>query len=357
MRDEWDVSVNICSYNRHRMLQDALERVLSQDLEDGTRYEVIVVDNNSTDRTKEVVEGFIARGHTNLRYVFERRQGLSHARNAAVPAARSPILAFTDDDVRVTRDWVATIKRTLDNHPEVDCIGGRILPDWPSTPPSWLTREHWAPLALVDYGDQPFYVNARHQLCLCTANMAIRKDALERIGSFQPALQRVENQVGSMEDHELLVRLWTARRQGLYVPDLVVAADVGADRLSKKYHRLWHLGHGHFYALARLEEMERSRTGWLFDLPAHMYRQAGLDALSWLGNAVRGNLVRAFTYEVRLLFFAGFFARRYKDFIGRGDRSQLGELGRFAQSLVRRLVHGRSGRPEFSDAQSPPPTP
>ena len=151
-------SVNICTYNRCRMLREALESVLSQRVHDGGRYEVIVVDNNSTDETRQVVESFIARGHANLRYVFEGRQGLSYARNAAVSAARSPILAFTDDDVRVKPDWVATIKRTLDDHPEVDCVGGKVLPRWTFAPPSWLTREHWAPLALVDYGDQPFYV-------------------------------------------------------------------------------------------------------------------------------------------------------------------------------------------------------
>ena len=193
---EPDVSVNICTYNRCGILSEALEGVLSQQIRDGKRYEVIVVDNNSTDETRQVVESFVARGHENLRYVFEGRQGLSHARNAAVSAARSPILAFTDDDVRVKPDWVATIKRMLDNHPEVDCVGGKVLPHWTFAPPSWLTSEHWAPLALVDYGDQPFYVNAGNQLCLLTANMAIRKDALERIGGFQPALQRVQNRVG-----------------------------------------------------------------------------------------------------------------------------------------------------------------
>ena len=312
---ELDVSVNICTYNRCGMLSEALESVLAQEIHDGGRYEVIVVDNNSTDETRQVVESFVARGHENLRYVFEGRQGLSYARNAAVSAARSPILAFTDDDVRVKPDWVATIKRMLDNHPEVDCVGGKVLPHWTFAPPSWLTSEQWAPLALVDYGDQPFYVNAGHQLCLITANMAIRRDALERIGGFQPALQRIQNRVGSMEDHELLVRLWKTDRQGLYTPELVVTAGVASDRLSKKYHRRWRMGHGYFHAMARLEEMERSQRGRLFDVPAHMYRRAALDVLGWLGGLARGNLTRAFAYEVRLWFFAGFFSRRYQDFM------------------------------------------
>jgi glycosyltransferase involved in cell wall biosynthesis len=310
---EWHVSVNVCTYNRHRLLREALEGLLAQQLDDAIRYEVIVVDNNSTDETRQVVDEFIGRGHDRLRYVFEQQQGLSYARNAAVEASRAPIVAFTDDDVRVPPTWVQTIKRTLDRHPEVDCVGGKIMPLWPAPPPVWLTERHWAPLAIVDYGDLPFYVSTHKRLCLLTANMAIRKEVLEGIGRFRPELQRVQNRVGSMEDHELLMRLWKSQRQGMYVPELVVAAHIEIDRLAKAYHRRWHFGHGYFYAVARLEEMERSKLGCFIGVPAHLYRQAALDAARWLGSVVRGRLNRAFDYEVALRFFAGFLRRRYTD--------------------------------------------
>jgi len=310
---ELHVSVNVCTYNRHRLLRHALESLLAQQLDDTVRYEIIVVDNNSTDETRQVVDEFIGRGHQHLRYVFEQRQGLSYARNAAVEAARAPILAFTDDDVRVAPTWVQTIKRSLDHHPEVDCVGGKIVPRWPAPPPVWLTERHWGPLAIVDYGDQPFYVSMENQLCLLTANMAIRKEVLEGIGRFQPQLQRVQNRVGSMEDHELLIRLWKGQRQGMYVPELVVAADITMDRLDKTYHRRWHFGHGYFYAIARLEHMERSQLGRFFGVPAHLYKRAALDAAQWLGSVVRGNLDRAFDHEMALRFFAGFLRRRYSD--------------------------------------------
>jgi hypothetical protein len=143
--------------------------------------------------------------------------------------------------------------------------------------------------------------------------MAIRKDVLEGIGRFRPQLQRVRNRIGSMEDHELLIRLWNVQRQGMYIPELVAASEVAADRLSKEYHRRWHFGHGYFYAVARLEDMERSRIGSFIGVPAHLYKRAALDAARWLGNMVRGNLDRAFDYEVALQFFAGFLRRRYKD--------------------------------------------
>ena len=92
-----EVSVVLSTYNRCHILPDALESLLAQ--EGGVSYEIILVDNNSTDRTREVVESFIARGATNLTYVFEGRQGLSYGWNSGIAHARAPVIAFTDDDV------------------------------------------------------------------------------------------------------------------------------------------------------------------------------------------------------------------------------------------------------------------
>jgi glycosyltransferase involved in cell wall biosynthesis len=347
--DHWDVSVSICTYNRCNALRDALESVLSQQ-SDGIRYEVIVVDNNSTDETRAVVEGFL-REHTNLRYIFERRQGLSYARNTAVSDARGPLLAFTDDDVRVAPDWVATVKRVFDNQPEVAWIGGKVLPRWPFPPPSWLTREQWSPLAIVNHGDQPIYTSRQHQLCLIGANLAVRKDVLDQFGGFQPDLQRVRDSIGSMEDHELQLRLWNANLQGLYVPELVVISDVSADRLLKTYHRRWHFGHGRFHSAARIEEFEHSNVGWLFGVSSHLYRSALRDALGWLGCVIVGDFTRAFTYETKLRFFAGFWSGRHKAFVEEGHRGHLSEVVRFAWLVMQRLIRGGSAGSTSHDAR------
>ena len=135
MAKEFEITVIISTYNRSEMLAGAIESVLEQESE-GVSYEVIVVDNNSSDRTREVVEGYIERGQENLRYVFEGRQGVSYARNTGIAEARAEIIAFADDDVRVAKDWVAKIKRAFDLHPEIDCIGGKVLPEWKSDPAS-----------------------------------------------------------------------------------------------------------------------------------------------------------------------------------------------------------------------------
>jgi glycosyltransferase involved in cell wall biosynthesis len=314
--DRPDVSVVLSTYNRAHVLPGALESLLDQD-HDHARYEVIAVDNNSTDDTRQHIESFCARA-ANFRCVFEPKQGLSHARNAGILAARAPVVAFTDDDVRVPRNWVSTIARLFADHPEAACVGGRVLPNWSGPWPSWLTREHWSPLALLDYGDTPFHVNSKRRLCLIGANSAYRREVFEQIGMFAPYVQTLGREVGT-EDHELLLRLWRAGGQGLYWPELTIVSDLAPERMQRRYHRRWHRRAGRFAALMREEDFEQTRVGRLLGMPAHLYRQAAIDLVASVGRLVRGDLARAFTHEVGLWFFLGFFKARWQEsFSSRG---------------------------------------
>jgi glycosyltransferase involved in cell wall biosynthesis len=305
------VSVVLPTYNRSPSLRRTLASVLRQHAPT-RRYEVIVVDNNSSDDTRAEVERVMA-GDVTMRYVMERNQGVSYARNAGIAVARAPILAFVDDDVTVDAEWIETICRTFEQHPDVDCIGGRVLPEWEASPPAWLTRDHWAPVALLDLGETARSINAENRLCLLTANMACRREIFERVGLFRTELQRVHDGIGSMEDHEWLLRFWAAGGQGLYVPQLSAVTDVPLRRMTRRYHRRWHSGHGHYFALVREQEFEASKVGRLFDVPAHAYRTALSDGVSWLGKFVRGDMAGAFLFETRLRFFAGYFRTRAMD--------------------------------------------
>jgi glycosyltransferase involved in cell wall biosynthesis len=308
------VSVVICTYNRAALLPAAIDDVLAQNDSQTPPLELLVIDNNSTDETRAVVERVAARDER-VRYLRETKQGLSHARNAGIAAARAPLIAFTDDDVRVGPDWLSTIVRTVRAHPGVSVVGGRVLPVWPAPPPPWLTAEHWGPLALVDYGEHPVRVDAGNPLCLVGANLAIVRSAFDLVGGFAADVQRVRDSVGSSEDHEFLLRLFGAGGFGIYDPGIVIHADVQPDRLERAYHRRWHTGHGHFHALMRPEYLERSNTGRLFDVPAHMYRSAARDAAAWARARLRRDDAVAFSREVRLRFFRGFFRTRRRQFL------------------------------------------
>lgn len=235
------ISVVMTTYNRAGLLGDAVRSILAQ--EGAPPYEFIVVDNNSTDDTRELVAG-LAREDARLRYVFEGRQGVSHGRNAGIRAAHAPIVAFTDDDVRARPDWTHVIVRAFAEFPDVDFVGGRVLPRWPAPPPPWLTRDHWSPLALLDLGDQPVRIDPANPRTLVMCNAAFRRAALERVGGFDPCYQHALGAVAACEDHELELRVLRTGGGGLYLPDMVVEADVQVKRLTRAYHRRWHRDHG-----------------------------------------------------------------------------------------------------------------
>ena len=295
------VTIVLCTYDRARMLGAALDRLIAQS-EDSPAYEIILVDNNSSDDTRLVAERYTSSSARPVQYVFEPRQSLVHARNTGIAAARSDIIAFTDDDVCVTEDWVQVIKRTFDAHPEVDGLGGRTLPIWPSDPPAWLTRRHWVgPLALQDYGDEPFTVDASRPLCLAGANCAFRKDVFARLGGFSPEFER-------SEDTEFLLRLWRSGGRALYVPDMKVFAAVQPERLTKRYHREWHSNIGRCNARMQLPERTASDGSVLPEVPPFArlsgvprfaVRQLATEALEWFKASARRSESEAFWHETQ----------------------------------------------------------
>src|SRR5690606_41175507 len=113
------LSVIMCTFHRGALLADAMGSVLAQHDDTTPSFELIVLDNNSTDRTRAIIEGFAA-ADPRVQYGFESRQGLSFARNTGIARARAPLVAFTDDDVRVEPDWVAAVVRAFRDHPHAD---------------------------------------------------------------------------------------------------------------------------------------------------------------------------------------------------------------------------------------------
>jgi glycosyltransferase involved in cell wall biosynthesis len=305
------VSVILPTYRRPHGLRRALASVLDQTFP-ASSYEILVIDNNSPDDTARVIDE-IAREHPGrVRRLFEVRQGVSYARQAGIDQARGEIIAFFDDDVHVARNWLETIVETLEAHPEVQCVGGRVLPEWSVPPPAWLTCDHWSPLGLQDYGDRPLRMSSANPRGLISANLACRAAVLRTVGGFSPALQRVKDGIGSLEDDDWNRRFWKAGGVGLYQPTLVAWTDVPPERLTRKYHRRWHLGHGRFYALLRADEIERSNLGALFGVPAHLYRAAFSDLAGLMRSIVTGREDAAFLHEIRLRFFGGFLGQRVR---------------------------------------------
>jgi glycosyltransferase involved in cell wall biosynthesis len=304
------LSVVLCTYNRASLLADALDALVAQQ-PDTPRFEVIVVDNNSTDETAVVVADTMRR-HRHLRYIFEPRQGLASARNAGIEAAVAPLVSFTDDDVRVARNWVAAIVAAFAEFPGAEWLGGKVVPQWPTAPPAWLERTSHAPLALVDHGDEAFPVSATRPICLVGANLAVRRRAFARVGLFDPRVERRGDGIGSTEDHELQLRLWQAGLHGYYDPRMVVSVAVPPERLKKSYHRAWHDGHGRFCSVMRDPAFERSRAR-LLGVPIHVFRAMVGESCAFVADLVRHRRAEAFGHELRLRFLVGFTRHRLRD--------------------------------------------
>jgi len=314
-----DLTLLVCTYNRSGDVRDMLEAARAQESDGTFTFEVLVVDNNSTDDTRAVVDRAIAGGQSNVRYLFEPRQGKSHALNAGLAAARGVNFTTADDDYIFPPATVRTIVNCFRTRPEVSFVGGKVLPLWRETPPAWLKASMWSPIAVADYGDAEFYVDARRPLCLL--GCSFRRAAVLDAGGYRTGLSVSKNLIGGVEDLEILQRLWQSGCRGLYLPQLVFHHKVSSSRLTKAYYRRWHTGHGRFYAALRDPEFERS-AGRLFDVPWHAYREAGTAALAWTAAIARGRTDAAFEAETRLRFFSGFWRAR-----ATRENGKTGELG------------------------------
>ncbi len=211
-----DLSVIICSYNRCQSLERALSSIRNQPSIPTEAWEVLVVDNNSSDDTRRVVEGLITGGFVNLRYLFEGRQGKSFALNTAVRGSRGKILAFTDDDCLVDSNWLAAIMKEFKAYPELGGIGGRVeLYDKAAAPIAQRTNSE---RLLLSRPDQPLSL-------IIGCNMAFRKNIFDLVGGFDIALGPGTAIGAVSEDLDFLYRAYKARVNLVYSPDIVVYHD------------------------------------------------------------------------------------------------------------------------------------
>jgi glycosyltransferase involved in cell wall biosynthesis len=191
-------TVVICTYNRAKLLAGALETVCAQTLE-ASRYEVLVVDNNSTDETATVVAE-AGRGDTVVRYVFEPRQGLSFARNCGYRAARGEYVAYLDDDCKVPPGWLATAEQVIASARHA-IFGGPYFAFYDTAKPKWFRDEYGSHVqgeisrALTD------------QEYLDGANMFIRRALLRDQGGFSPEFGMTGRGLGYGEEVRFQRRL------------------------------------------------------------------------------------------------------------------------------------------------------
>jgi glycosyltransferase involved in cell wall biosynthesis len=306
-----EISVVIPTYNRADLLPALLEALLAQRVH-GIPYEVLIIDNGSVDATADTVA---AHASPLIRYLLEVRRGASNARNTGVQHAGAKLIAFLDDDLLPAPDWLPSIKQTMEAHPEVDCVGGRIEPQWPGARPAWLTPANYAPLAL-QYGrgaGKPLSATNASG-CLVAANFICRRDVLRDVGGFSPAFFRDE-------DRELNLRLWRAGKVGIYADNIVATAVVQPERLTKAYHRRWHAVTGANHARLRFKQIiapdghltEPVTRHCLFGTPAYVYKELCRELVNWVRAYAAGRKPETFTAECRARYLASYIWTRARE--------------------------------------------
>jgi glycosyltransferase involved in cell wall biosynthesis len=321
-----DVSVVVSTRNRADVLGNCLRAIAANRAT--VSFEIIVVDNGSTDGTREVVRAVADTCEVPLHYVWEPRQGVSYGRNAGIARTAGRIVAFTDDDIQVSDDWVERVHRLFDGHADIDCVGGAVLPIWSEPCPEWLDARHWSPLSVTDHGAKEFLIDAGHPRCLPTSNLAFRRGVFERIGGFSGAFPRAQ-------DHELQLRFWLSGGRELYSPTLIVHTAVPAERMRVSYHRRWHAWHGRMCARMRLRERTRPDGGVgrmptqqrvILGAPAFLWRELTSAVWGWVASLPRANRSRRLEHEMRVRHLLGYILEqpRLRDHANANDASTTG---------------------------------
>lgn len=204
-----DLSIIICTYNRSQSLGKTLESLERMIVAEGIDWEVLVVDNNSKDETRELLEKFRRRGTLNLKYLFEAMQGKSYALNTGLKQARGEIVAFADDDVLMDKEWLVAVIKAIQQYQDYDGFGGRIVSLWETRLPEWLaiTGEYNSLRGtgfLRDDGcNDKEYSETKNEMP-CGANMFFRKPAIEENGLFRLDLGHQAGIPGAANDGRLL---------------------------------------------------------------------------------------------------------------------------------------------------------
>ncbi|MDB9356916.1 glycosyltransferase family A protein, partial [Nodularia spumigena CS-587/03] len=194
------ISAIICTHNRDTYLGAAIDSLLAQDFP--ADFEVVVVDNGSSDRTREVVEQRL--GNPRVKYVFEPTIGLSVARNTGARVASGEILAYLDDDAVASVSWLQVLSAAYEHNSQLAIAGGKVTLLWPPNiePPHWLSPGLAGNLGAYDLGDRMIYIQ-QPGLTPRGLNYSLRRSFLEEIGGFDPHLGRVGKNLLSNEELQM----------------------------------------------------------------------------------------------------------------------------------------------------------
>ena len=264
----------ICTYNRAKYIRPLLESIAANDLPKN-EYEILLVDNNCTDNTREVCAAFTA-AHPDVqfRYVVEPEQGLSAAKNRGIKEAKGDIIVYIDDDALIDTWYLRTYAEWFAAHPETMACGGPIEPLYETTEPEWMSPYTKSLLTgWMDYGDK--VRKYPHGIYPGGGNAAYRKEVFEQVGLFNTALGRKGGNLMGSEEKDIFDKMHSFNMQILYLPTPVLHHIIPQAKLEKPY----------FYRLTlQIGISERRRT---LDISCFKYiHRLFSEGIKWCGTIV-----------------------------------------------------------------------
>ena len=273
-----NISVIVCTYNRCESLRKVLRDLNNLRIPQNTSCEIVIVDNNSSDDTRTVVEAFAIERPDFFKYVCESRQGKSCALNRGLSLAKGDIIAFTDDDVIVDNEWLAEIKRAFESY---DCmgIGGKIIPVWNCEKPVWFEEDGpyslYAAVVKLDLGDEAIELRGP----AFGANMAFRRTAIEKYGLFREDLGPNPENLIRDEDSEFSRRVSAGGDKIMYIPKAVVYHPVEKQRSEKEYFQKWYFDYGR--SITRRGQAQKDKARYR-RVPRYLIRMLFEQTIKWI---------------------------------------------------------------------------
>jgi len=221
-RKHFKISAIICTYNRDQFIGDALESLRLQTLP-SDQFEVIIVNNNSTDNTEKISLNFIKNHYKiDCKYVVETNQGLSFARNRGIKESKYEIITYIDDDAFAKPDFLEQIHIYFNQHPKTAGVGGKVIPRYEIAEPAWMNKWLYGFVTKVDHGEKIKKFSGNQYPAGC--NMTYRKDLLKKVGGFNNKLK------WRADDKYIYFQIRKLTDEVIYLPQACVEHQIDADR-------------------------------------------------------------------------------------------------------------------------------
>lgn len=228
------ISIIVCTYNRDKYLYSALECIAKNGFDTGN-YEIVLVNNNSTDNTESECNRFkSAYPDVDFRYFVETQQGLSFARNRGIEESRGEMLVFLDDDSFIKSDYLSNLVGNLEKYPETMAFGGKIKPRFEAgKAPEWLCKWTYSWVSALDKGDDVVLFEGNSYPI--GANMGFRKQCVEKCGVFNTSLGRSKKNLMGGEEKDIFNRFKENGMLIYYFPNIEVEHIIPPSRTTREY--------------------------------------------------------------------------------------------------------------------------